>query len=215
MCRACVQAAAAHALSILAAQDVGQEAMVEANTLPALLEALHATSDSDAQDAIVNALGNRLCSEGGIGVRHRIAHRSWAACASCWRQLAGVLRESALVCIACAGQRCNSAHNSWLSRSGPALCQFALSITRSASVLRLLVGCCRMRMWWVPATRPCPGCGRCWPVPAPAVARLLLLSPGTSRAMAGRHSASLWMQARRCLVTCLSADSMFRRCRRL
>ncbi|KAK9797019.1 hypothetical protein WJX73_007524 [Symbiochloris irregularis] len=57
------KAAAAHALSILAAQEGSHEAMAAAQTLPALLAALHQTQDAEAGDAIVRALGNRVCSQ--------------------------------------------------------------------------------------------------------------------------------------------------------
>lgn len=62
------QAAAAQALSILACDDAAQEAMADAHTLPALLAALNATRDADACDAVVRALGNRVCSNGRYAV---------------------------------------------------------------------------------------------------------------------------------------------------
>ena len=57
-----VQAAAAHALSILAISDAAQPALAAAKALPSLLAALRATSDVTASDAIVSALGNRICN---------------------------------------------------------------------------------------------------------------------------------------------------------
>ena len=63
-----MQAASAHALHILACHDAAQAAMAQAHALPALLAALHGTSDTAALDAIVRALGNRVCSDGNYAV---------------------------------------------------------------------------------------------------------------------------------------------------
>lgn len=66
--RVLLQAAAAHALSILATEDTSQAAMAEARTLPALLDAMRETSDAGTLDALVCALGNRICSDGNYKV---------------------------------------------------------------------------------------------------------------------------------------------------
>ena len=42
--------------------------MAQAHTLPALLAALHATSEPGTLDSIVSALGNRICSNGSYHV---------------------------------------------------------------------------------------------------------------------------------------------------